>query len=64
MATKLLREKYKTYDGASKRAGFENGVARSEFNAGYKAHVYHYRVVADQDGMWRVERSKPGTVNQ
>jgi hypothetical protein len=55
--SKLLREKYKTYEGARKRCGFENGVAISEFKNGYKARLYHYRVVADPAGEgWRVER--------
>jgi hypothetical protein len=57
---KLLREKYKTYEGAAKRARFENGLARSEFNRGYKARVYRYTVVAEEDSTqgqtWRVQR--------
>ena len=52
---KLLKEKYKTYDGADKRRRFENGLAKSEFKMGYKAKHYHYTVVPDGDG-WRVCR--------
>ncbi len=52
---KLLREVYKTYEGARKRAGFENGVAASEHANGYKARLYRYAVIA-QDGAWRVQR--------
>ncbi len=52
---KLLREVYKTYEGARKRAGFENGVAASEYRNGYKARLYRYAVIV-QDGAWRVQR--------
>jgi hypothetical protein len=52
---KLLKEVYKTYDGAQKRCGFENGVAKGEYERGDKAKHYHYTVVA-QDGAWRVAR--------
>ena len=56
--TKLLKEKYKTYEGARKRAAFENGVAGSEFRNGYKARVYRYTIVADdaESETWRVRR--------
>lgn len=54
--TKLLREKYRTFSGAAKRAAFERGVAPSEFRAGYKARLYTYRVVEHQ-GSYRVERA-------
>jgi hypothetical protein len=56
--TKLLKEKYKTYEGARQRAAFENGVAGSEFRNGYKARLYHYTIVADetQGETWRVRR--------
>ena len=53
---KLLREKYKTIEGAHKRAAFENGVARSEFEHGYKAKHYKYRAIKVADGEFRVER--------
>lgn len=57
---KLLREKYKTYEGARKRAGFENGIAASEYRNGYKAKLYHYAIVADPSGDgWRVQRRDP-----
>lgn len=52
---KLLKEKYKTRDGAAKRARFENGLAPSEFKRGDKAKLYQYRVVT-VDGFYRVER--------
>jgi hypothetical protein len=37
---KLLREKYKTYEGARKRTAFENGLAKGEFQRGDKAKHY------------------------
>ena len=52
---KLLKEKYKTVAGAIKRAAFENGVAKSEFEHGYKARLYWYRAEA-HDGAFRVAR--------
>jgi hypothetical protein len=52
---KLLSQRYKTYDGASKRAGFENGLARFEYERGYKARLYHYSIVLE-DGAYRVKR--------
>ena len=52
---KLLREKYKTHEGAIKRARFERSLAPSEFNQGYKARLYSYRVVQIEN-VWRVER--------
>jgi hypothetical protein len=52
---KLLRETYKTYEGARKRAAFENGVAKSEFERGSKAKHYRYTVV-QYDGVYRVAR--------
>jgi hypothetical protein len=56
-AVKVLKEVYKTYDGAWKRCGFENGVASSEFKNGYKAKLYRYTVKADEQGSWRVVRN-------
>ncbi len=53
---KLLKQVYSTYEGARKRAAFENGVAKSEYENGYKAKHYHYAVVRMSDDMWRVER--------
>lgn len=55
---KLIAQKYKTYEGARKRAAFENSVAPGEFKRGDKARLYRYHVVADpNDGnAWRVER--------
>ena len=54
---KLLKEKYKTYEGARKRAAFENGLARHEFEQGYKAKHYHYSVITEND-TWRVARTE------
>jgi len=56
--TKFLKEKYKSLDGAQKRCRFENGVARSEYNNGYKARMYQYTVTQDDDGAYRVARSE------
>jgi len=55
MAMRLLKEKYKTWEGAHKRARFENGVAPSEFKNGYKARLYRYSVI-EQDSVYRVAR--------
>ena len=52
---KLLKETYKTYEGARKRAAFENGLAKSEYERGYKAKHYSYTVVT-QGEIWRVQR--------
>ncbi len=56
---KLLKETYKTYEGARKRAGFENGIAKSEYEHGYKAKLYWYAIVPEGDG-WRVSRTVRG----
>ena len=55
MTLKLLKEVYKTYEDARKRAGFENGVAQYKFEKGYMAEHYHYLVVGTE-GAWRVQR--------
>lgn len=55
---RLLREKYKTYHGAAGRAAFERGIAPGEYERGYKARLYNYRVV-EHDGCYRVERFIP-----
>jgi hypothetical protein len=60
---KLLKEKYKTWDGAHKRCRFENGVAKSEFEQGYKSKHYRYTVV-EQDGAYRVARHNPETIER
>jgi hypothetical protein len=52
---KLLREKYKTLEGATKRAAFENAVAPGEFARGEKSKLYTYRVALVGEA-WRVER--------
>lgn len=56
-AVKVLKEAYKTYDGAWKRCGFENGVAAAEFKNGCKPKLYRYTVKADENGSWRVVRN-------
>ena len=52
---KLLKEVYKTYEGARKRAAFENSLARSEFERGYKTKHYRYSIVQEGDS-YRVQR--------
>ncbi len=54
---KLLKEVYKTWEGAHKRCGFENGIARSEYEHGYKARLYHYVITQDDNGLYRVARN-------
>lgn len=56
---KLLKEKYKTREGAEKRCRFENALAKGEFKRGDKARHYAYSVVLESDGAWRVQRSSP-----
>jgi len=60
---KLLREKYKTAEGAGKRAAFENGLARGEYSRGDKARVYFYSVVVE-DGCYRVKREQEGRTSR
>lgn len=55
---KMLKEKYKTYDGARQRRDFENSLARGEFERGFKAKHYRYSIVT-HDGLWRVVRLNP-----
>lgn len=65
---KLLREKYKTREGAAQRARFENAIASSEFERGFRAKLYQYTAVpASADDVeragfvhWRVERVEVG----
>jgi hypothetical protein len=59
---KLLKEVYKTYEGARKRAAFENAMAKGEFARGDKAKLYSYRVV-DEGTTWRVARTVKGVHN-
>jgi hypothetical protein len=61
--TKLLKEIYKTYEGARKRVAFENGIALSEFRNGYKARHYRYSIVSQDDGTYRVERNNGAAIN-
>lgn len=55
---RLLREKYKTYHGATSRAKFERAIAPDAYERGYTAWLYNYRVV-EHDGFYRVERFIP-----
>ena len=58
---KLLKEVYKTYEGARKRAASENALAPGEYKRGDKAHLYYYSVIADgrtEPSTWRVQREK------
>ena len=58
---KQLKEIYKTWEGAHKRAAFENGLAQSEFKNGYKAKHYRYTVISGEaPGTFRVVRLNPG----
>jgi hypothetical protein len=58
---------FKTYEGARKRAAFENAMAKGEFQRGEKAKLYHYEIVEsdiasrERGFSWRVVRteSKP-----
>jgi hypothetical protein len=56
---KLLGTKYKTYEGARKRAAFEIAMAKGEYERDDKARLYHYTVTVDQDRNYRVERHNP-----
>ena len=58
---KLLAAKYKTWEGAHKRAALENGLARGEYARGEKMRIYRYGVV-EKDGAYRVQRDN-GTVD-
>ena len=58
---RLLKEIYKTEEGARKRAAFENSMARSEYERGYKARPYRYRVVQEGE-TWRVQRTQEDTL--
>ncbi len=55
---KLLKEVYKTWDGAKKRCGFENAMAKGEYDRGDKAKFYCYAVV-NVGNTWRVARCLP-----
>jgi hypothetical protein len=53
---KLLKEKYKSIDGAKKRATFENAVAKSEYKRGDSAKIYKYRIIRQVgESYYRVE---------
>lgn len=55
---KLLRERYKTWDGANKRCGFENAMAKGEYERGDKAKFYRYTIVKEGED-YRVARCLP-----
>ena len=55
---KLLKEVYKTWEGANKRCGFENAMAKGEFERGDKAKHYRYTIVKEGE-MYRVARCLP-----
>lgn len=52
---RLLAAKYKTLEGARKRAALENGVAPGEYRRGETAYLYRYSV-QQVGGLWRVAR--------
>jgi hypothetical protein len=56
---KLLRERYKTAEGARQRAVFENAIALGEFQRGQKARHYRYQTITDAAGFYRVARCLP-----
>lgn len=53
---KLLKETYKSLEGAQKRCAFENALARGESARGDKAKHYVYTIVTE-GGAWRVARN-------
>lgn len=57
--TSMLAAKYKTWEGANKRAQFENGVAPGEYKRGDVARLYRFNVIEDPyyKGTWRVQRT-------
>jgi hypothetical protein len=57
---KLLRERYKTREGASKRVRFENALAKGEFDRGATAKLYRYSVTQDGLGGYRVLKTEVG----
>jgi len=56
---KLLKEVYKTWEGARNREAFENAMARGEFERGDKAKFYRYTVVKGEGETYRVARCLP-----
>lgn len=57
---RYLPQRYKTQEGARKRAAFENSLALSEFLRGFKPRHYKYRTMHDGTS-YRVERITPST---
>lgn len=57
--SKLLKEVYKTFEGARKRAAFENACAKGEFLRGDRAKIYRYTILPMTDGTFRVVRDNP-----
>lgn len=54
---KLLSGKYKTWEGAAKRAAFERSMNPGEFKRGDVAHLYSFSVV-QEGGFYRIAREK------
>jgi hypothetical protein len=54
---KLLKEIYKTFQGARKRCAFEDAMAKSEFERGDKARLYIHTIAKGDDETWRVTRN-------
>jgi hypothetical protein len=54
---KLIGSKYKTVEGARKRAAFENSMALGEFQRGDKAYLYRYATIFDGTH-YRVSRDR------
>ena len=52
---KILKEKYKTLEGANKRARLENALAPGEYSRGDKAKLYRYSVL-EYEEHYRVAR--------
>ena len=52
---RIIGGKYKTWEGAHKRAAFENACAAGEYRRGDKAKLYAYHTVKEGD-FWRVAR--------
>jgi hypothetical protein len=45
----LLKQVFKTYEGARKRAAFENAITPSEIRRGDRLYPYHWSVVTCRD---------------
>ena len=56
---KLLATKYKTYEGAHNRAGFENAMAKNEFEHEYKTKLWRYHTVACDNNEQPIDMNTP-----